>query len=229
MTAFDNLEPLASAPTNAVIADRILEGIMDGSLPGGAKLTETRLAERLGVSRGPVREALQRLVAQGVLVAHRGRGAYVATLEPEDVVDVYRCRAVTESAAVRLVMAGSGRPGALDVLEAAVEDLAEAAQEGDWGRITKVDLRFHEALVAAANSKRLERMFATLLIETRMCLMRLRSAYPQPEQIVPQHRELVRAMRAGDEQSALALVHEHMHRAVRLQLGDDTPPFPQLG
>lgn len=228
VTAFDNLRPLASAPTNAVIADRILEGIMDGSLPGGSKLTEARLAERLGVSRGPIREALQRLVAQGVLVSHRGRGVFVATLEPEDVLDVYRCRAVTEAAAVRLIMAGGGREGAIDALEAAVDDLAKAAERGDWREITRVDLQLHEALVEASGSRRLARMFATLLVETRMCLMRLKPAYPVPAHIVPQHRDLVQAIRAGDEEGALAFLHEHMQRAVVLQLGEGQALFPEM-
>jgi len=226
VTAFDNLQPLAAAPTNALIADQILEGIMDGSIPAGSKLTEARLAERLGVSRGPIREALQRLVAQGVLVSHRGRGVFVATLEPEDVLDVYRCRAVTEAAAVRLIMAGGGQ--GLQDLEAAAEDLAVAARDGDWTRIARVDLQFHETLVAASGSKRLDRMFATLLVETRMCLMRLKPAYPVPAEIVPQHQDLVEAIRSGDEAAALALVHGHMRRAVVLQLGDDEVLFPAL-
>ena len=82
--------------------------------------------------------------------------------------------------------------------------------------------------MAASGSKRLDRMFATLLVETRMCLMRLKPAYPVPAEIVPQHQDLVEAIRSGDEAAALALVHGHMRRAVVLQLGDDEVLFPAL-
>jgi DNA-binding GntR family transcriptional regulator len=212
MPAFDSLEPLPSAPKSEVIADRIRDAIMAGTLEGGAKLTEAQLATRLGVSRGPIREALQRLVAQGLLVSHPGRGTFVALLDVEDVLDVYHCRAVTESAATRLLMA-RGAAEAIPALEEAVEQLGNAARQGDWQRITDVDLRFHETLVAASGSKRLVRMFSTLLVETRMCLMRLQAAYPAPEDIVPQHRELVEAIKAGQEERALELVQAHMDRA----------------
>lgn len=221
MSAFDSLEPLASVPTSAVIADRIRDAIMSGSVEAGSRLDEAQLATRLGVSRGPIREALQRLAAQGLVVSHRGRGTFVATLDPDDVVDVYRCRAVTEGAAIRLLM-DRGAADAIPELEAAVEGLGEAARDGDWQRITDIDLRFHESLVAAAGSKRLVRMFSTLLVETRMCLIRLQSAYPVPEQIVPQHRRLLEAIKAGDEARALELVSEHMDRAVALQVTDGT-------
>ncbi|WP_370325557.1 GntR family transcriptional regulator [Euzebya sp.] len=221
MTTFDSLKPLTSAPTSAVIADRITEAIMSGSVESGSRLDEAQLATRLGVSRGPIREALQRLVAQGLLVSHRGRGTFVATLDLEDVIDVYRCRAVTEGAAIRLLMA-AGDADAIAVLEDAVDRLAEAARGGEWHEITEVDLRFHESLVAAAGSKRLVRMFSTLLVETRMCLIRLRTAYPVPEHIVPQHRHLVAAIKEGDEARALELVQEHMDRAVALQVDDAT-------
>jgi DNA-binding GntR family transcriptional regulator len=223
VTTFDSFEPLVSAPTSAVIADRILDAIMDGTLVGGARLSEAHLAARLGVSRGPVREALQRLVAQGVLESHRGRGTFVTTLEPDDVLDVYRCRAVAEGAAIRLVLLRADQHD-VTALDAAVDRLRDAAREGTWQQVAEVDLQFHEALVAASGSKRLQRMFATLLVETRMCVLRLRPAYPVPEDIVPQHRELVDAIRARDEERALELVRAHMRRAVTLQLGDGWAP-----
>lgn len=228
MTAFDSLQPLASTPTSALIADQIRDAIMDGSLQGGSKLSEAKLAERLGVSRGPIREALQRLVAQGVLVSHRGRGTFVATLEPADVLDIYHCRAVTEGAAIKLLMANGTPKAGIAAMEEAVDHLDEAARGGDWNTITEVDLRFHEALVAASGSKRLARMFATLLVETRMCVMRLESAYPVPEHIVPQHRALLEAIKSGDEQRAVELAREHMHRAVVLQLETEDITFPLL-
>lgn len=219
ISAFDSIEPLTSAPTSAVIADRIRDAIMTGNLEGGAKLSEALLATRLGVSRGPLREALQRLVAQGLLESHRGRGTFVATLEPDDVLDVYRCRAVTESAAIRLLMA-RGAAEAIPALEDAVMRLGDAARQGEWHRVTDIDLHFHETLVAASGSKRLVRMFSTLLVETRMCLIRLKSAYPAPEDIVPEHQDLVAAIKAGEQERAVELVQDHMDRAVALQVHD---------
>ena len=218
MVSFESLQALNSQPTPALIADRIRQAIMDGDLPPGSQLGESQLAQRLGVSRGPVREALQRLIAEGVIEGRRSRGAFVVTLDAEDVVDVYRCRGVTERAAVSLILAGTP-DAALTGLTDAVDALEHAAVGGDWRRIAEVDLAFHEQLVAASGSKRLSRMFATLLVETHMCLTALERAYPSRPDIVPQHRALVEALRAGDERLALQLVDAHMRHAVELQVG----------
>src|ERR671936_2783799 len=102
--AFENLQPLALETAPERIADQVRAAILDGSLAPGTQLTEVQLAERLGVSRGPVREAMQRLIQEGLLRAERHRGVFVIELGLDDVHDVYLARKAIEHEAARRVL-----------------------------------------------------------------------------------------------------------------------------
>lgn len=219
------LEPVERRPTSTVIAEAIRARITDGSFPAGTQLTEAQLASQLRVSRGPVREALQRLIQEGLLLSVPHRGVFVITLEPSDVLDVYLARATIEREAARLLLRRDNRE-VLRRLEAIVREMGQAAKSGVWADIAEADLRFHETLVASAGSLRLARMFATLLVETRLSLANLRRSYPDPRRVVAEHRALLRALRAGDEAGVLARIEEHLGRAAGEPAG---PPAAAVG
>jgi DNA-binding GntR family transcriptional regulator len=208
----ENLEPLARTTTASVIADRIRGGIMDGTFPPGSQLGEAGLAQQLRVSRGPVREALQRLIQEGLLRSEPHRGVFVSTLDAADVADVYLARGAIERAAVEVLLR-RGDAEAFARLAKLVERMASAARRDRWAAVADLDLRFHEALVAASGSKRLMRMFSTLVVETRMCLQALEPAYPARQDLVEEHRELLEAIR-GRRKGALRLVDRHLEAAV---------------
>ncbi len=206
------LDPVERRPTSLLVADAIRDRIADGSFAAGTQLTEVQLASQLGVSRGPVREAFQRLVQEGLLEARPHRGVFVVELSPADVADVYAARRAVEREAARRVARASD-PAALRALGALVTEMAAEAKGGSWSALADLDLRFHEAMVEAAGSARLNRMFATLLVETRLCLAGLRDAHPEPRTVVAEHRALVKALRSGDEADVLACVDRHLDRA----------------
>lgn len=210
----DRLEPVNRETTAGAIATQIRARIMDGTLAPGSQLGEVQLANRLMVSRGPIREAMQRLVQEGLLETRRNRGVFVMTLSDNDVTDVYQARSVIEREAVRTLLQRSDKQEMFDRLEELVANMASAANKGDWESLVESDLRFHEQLVGLSSSMRLRRMFDTLLVETKMCMMRLKSAYPVHERLVYEHREILDAMRGGDEREALALINAHLERAV---------------
>ncbi|MDQ3150864.1 MAG: GntR family transcriptional regulator, partial [Actinomycetota bacterium] len=87
-----DLEPVSRESTAAIIAERLRDAIMRGVFPPGTQLGEVDLAGRLGVSRGPLREAMQRLVQEGLLRGERHRGLFVIDLGLADVRDVYAAR-----------------------------------------------------------------------------------------------------------------------------------------
>src|SRR5438045_3707747 len=93
MATFQGLEPVNQETTPSIIAARLRVGIMNGSIPQGAQLAEAQLAKQLQVSRGPLREAMQRLVQEGLLISERHRGLFVIRLRPDDVLDIYLARA----------------------------------------------------------------------------------------------------------------------------------------
>jgi DNA-binding GntR family transcriptional regulator len=214
MTPSLNLEPVERKTTAGVIADLIRARIIDGSFPPGTPLGEAQLAEQLDVSRGPVREALQRLIQEELLMARPHRGVFVNELDEHDVADVYRARRAVERAAAELVLERDDGP-ALDPLVRLVERMRDASQRGRWNSIVDLDRRFHEGLVAAAGSKRLSRMYRTLAAETAMCIAALEPAYTTRHDIVREHERLLEALEAGDPASALACIDEHLDQAVR--------------
>jgi DNA-binding GntR family transcriptional regulator len=209
MGQLGELEPVPRRSTVEIVSDRLRSAILYGSLAPGAQLGEADLAARLGVSRGPLREAMQRLVQEGLLRSEPHRGLFVITLAEDDVEDVYLARLAIERAACQLIMQRN-RGEALVRLTEAIQALVAAARKRDRVAMSDADQAFHEVLVAASGSPRLERMAQTLLVEARMCLNALQDKYPEPEDLVEEHRKLVDAISDGDEGRLLRLIEEHM-------------------
>ena len=226
------IEPVSRESTAAVIARQLRDAIMTGALPPGTQLGETELASRFQVSRGPLREAMQHLVSEGLLRSERHRGLFVIDLEPGDVYDIYAARSAIERAAMLRALRGGDRDRIAGMLEQTVAEMATAASEDDPNALSTADLKFHEVLINASGSKRLVRMARTLLIETRMCLTALQSTYQRVEERVEEHTKLIQALRDGDEETALALLEAHMEDAVQRLApgtslrGGHAPPVP---
>lgn len=211
MTLSD-LEPVARESTAGIIARQLRHAIMTGTLAPGTQLTEAELAAHFEVSRGPLREAMQRLVQEGLLRSELHRGLFVIDLDADDVDDIYLARSAVERAALtRILSSDELRAAAADRLEEVQQEMAAAT---DQDALSDADLRFHEVLVEASGSKRLVRMAETLLIETRMCLAALQRTYRSVEERVIEHRKIVDAIRTADADLALDLLNAHMTDAV---------------
>lgn len=208
------LEPVQRKSTAAIVADQLRSAIMYGSLPPGSQMGEAELATRLGVSRGPLREAMQRLVQEGLLHSEPHRGVFVTSLEAEDVQDIYLARLAVERAACERIVR-THRVEAVAELTAAQVRIVGAAESGDPEELAAADQEFHEALVRVSGSPRLQRMAQTLLVEKRMCLTALQGKYQaDPEALVQEHQSIVDAIEAGDEQAVVARLEEHMNDAL---------------
>ncbi|WP_216902485.1 GntR family transcriptional regulator [Nocardia alni] len=206
-------EPVNRQSTAEMIADRLRDAIMRGTLAPGAQLVEADLAAQFDVSRGPVREAMQRLVSEGLLHSIRHRGIFVIELTPVDVIDVYRARTAIEGGALELIFDGR-RAIAYEALGPSVGQMLACAELGNATGVAEADQGFHEALVNSADSPRLTRAARTLLIETRMCLGALQSAYADVREQAREHVELREAIGEGSPARARKLLIEHMHDAV---------------
>jgi DNA-binding GntR family transcriptional regulator len=207
--SFPDLAPIDRRPTATIVAEAIRERIMDGTFAAGTQLTESALAEALGVSRGPLREAFQRLVQEGLLRAEPHRGMFVAELDEADAADVAVARQAIERAAAEQV-ARRGDPDVLRGLSELVDEMATSAAAGGWAPVAAAAQRVHEALVAGAGSPRLARMYATLLVETRLCLRALPDQHPDPDEVVAEHRDLLEALAQGDGATAAERVSGHL-------------------
>lgn len=212
MSDLGHLAPLRLESTPVIIADRLRAGILDGTFPPRTQLSEVSLSQQLSVSRGPIREAVQRLLQEGLLRGERNRGVFVVDLGPSDVRDIYLARAAVERAAAVIVAADGAEESFAD-LQAMVDQLASAV-DSTWGQLTELDLQFHRSLVAAAASPRLDRMFRTLMAESQLCISRLEPFYPGREEVVREHQEIVDAIRSGDLEEVDRLVSAHMDLSV---------------
>ena len=207
------LDQIERSTLATLVAQQIRAGVIRGTFEPGSQLSEIALAERFGVSRGPVREALQALVQEGLLTREPHRGVFVPVLTNGDIDDIYRAREAIESAAVKhIVSVGSGS-AVRKRLDKLVEEMAASAAKDDWAHVAELDMEFHSELVRAAESDRLSRMYGTLIDETRLCLG-LTIASPGRVDLVDDHREWGRLLEADDPAQAIAAVEVHMQEAV---------------
>ncbi|MDX3195309.1 GntR family transcriptional regulator [Streptomyces sp. MN03-5084-2B] len=196
------------------VADRLRDAIFDGVYAPGSQLREVELAEALGVSRGPVREALAKLEREGLVRSEWHRGATVTTLSDEDIAELDSLRAALEHLAVERVAERAGEE-ALAALEAVVRRMERAADEHE---MVRCDLEFHDAVYAAAGHRRLREAWQAIRSQVHLFLLtRIGVATDGYLEGIPEeHRELVAALRARDRATALALFAEHRRHAFEI-------------
>lgn len=204
---------LVQESTPAIIAGKLRNAIGYGELKPGSRLGEADLAQKLGVSRGPLREAMQRLTQEGLLISIRNRGLFVATLGEDDVRDIYFARTAVEMAALSRVVAAD-HAAAGERLAEQVAQMDRASANHDAAGVGEADISFHEVLVELAGSPRLSQMHATLLTQTRMCITALQETYPEPDSRVAEHTEIAEALRDGKSDVVHKLLQAHMDDAV---------------
>lgn len=203
--------PLVQESTPAMIASRVREAIATGLIAPGAQLGEANLARELGVSRGPLREGLQRLTAEGLLLSIRNRGLFVITMTPERVSDMYVARQAVERAAAEQIHQEDPVTGGTALLQVIDRMSRARTQRAE----SHADVAFHELLVTLADSPRLSRMHEILITETRMCINALTNLYAPGEKVRPEeHRAIAQSFLDRDAALTDRLLVAHMADAV---------------
>lgn len=216
MAGEDGLAALEGRPTSVLIANQLRERIIDGSFRPGEQIREAALVEKLHVSRGPVREALQRLSQEGLLVSHRNRGVFVLDLTVTDVEEIYAAREAIELAAAETVLTrdADALAAIAKKLSKVVTRMAPLVDAGDWRRLSELDLDFHLTFVKSAKNSRLSRIYTTLAAESRICIVNLEVSYPNADALVAEHQHLVDLLAAGDGTGLRNAIRQHMKSAV---------------
>jgi DNA-binding GntR family transcriptional regulator len=194
---------------------RLLQEIRTGQLPAGARLTETELADRLAISRTPVREAIRRLEADG-LVRHEPRvGAMVRSLDYAEVMELYEMRSVLEGTAARMAARSASE---VEIAELAAINDEMASVPEDPQRLAALNQRFHLTLIDAARNrylvKSVQSVHKVMLILGPTTLEeagRARAA-------MAEHAEVLAALSARDGLAAEAAMRRHMDAAHRARL-----------
>ncbi|GLU87067.1 GntR family transcriptional regulator [Kocuria sp. NBRC 114282] len=207
------LNPVVQESTPALIARQLRRAIGEGELAPGQQLNEAALSRSLGVSRGPLREAMQRLTQEGLLVSVRNRGVFVIEVTDDDVRDMYLARTALERAAAAHA-AETDPAAAQEQLLRIVQEMEDAAGRGDLVAVTEADIDFHTTLVSLAHSPRLTRMHTTLMVETRMCITALEQRYSSQSPRLQEHRHIAEAIGRADLAGLDRLLVGHMEDAI---------------
>jgi DNA-binding GntR family transcriptional regulator len=209
---------------SATVKRLVLDRIVNGHYPPGARIVEFQLAKELGLSQSPVREALRELAAVGIVTILPRRGARVRLPSAKELADVSVVRAEVDGLAARLA-AAHVPDDTLDALEALVEEMLAALARGDFSGVTDADVRFHELIADASGNHALERAFDQLAPFARTFIT-LTLPGVDVHEIVLQHRPILEALRAHDAERAAAAARVHQLAVAEL-LSTHLPRVPE--
>lgn len=214
----DRADPLVE-----VVLARISEAIVNGDLRPGDKLVETQLGEQLGVSRGPIREAIRRLEQIRVVEKIPYRGTFVSRLTQTDVDELHSVRGVLEALAVKLIME-QNNPTTFHELRRIINMMRAAAQADAKGRMIALDADFHNTLIAHSNHKLLQELWETIRIRLRsFLLLKTKRLYDSLTEAADIHDVIVTAIESGDVKRAIDEIQYHINEACKHSIQDWNP------
>ena len=208
----DNYKPLRD-----VDFENLRRSILEGKLKSGQRLMEVQLAEQLGVSRTPVREAIRKLELEGLVVMLPRKGAYVANISVKDLMDVLEIRASLEGLGASLA---AERRTEEDIknLEEIEEEFEQAVITQDIDMLLKKDIEFHECIFKAANNKKLEKMINTLWEQVQRFRITYVSDSNASLSLIDEHRIILNAIKEGNVADGKKAAIEHIEKAEQFML-----------
>lgn len=202
----DNYKPLRD-----IVFQAMREAIIKGDLKPGERLMEVQLAEEMGVSRTPVREAIRKLELEGLVVMVPRKGAYVAGLTLKEVADVFEIRGSLEGLAAALA-ADRITDEEVAELDNILEDISVAGEKGDVDTIIEKDALFHQILFNATRNDRLAQIISNL----KEHIDRFRAqSFENPARfkgVLEEHQKILDSIKQGDIINAESLAKEHIYR-----------------
>jgi len=199
-------------PLREIVFESLREAIINGTLKPGERLMELQLAEQMGVSRTPVREAIRKLELEGFVVMVPRKGAYVSGISVRDIVDIFEVRAALESLAAGLA-AERITEEELDELERVLFQIAEASAGENIGIIAEKDANFHELLFRASRNQRLVNMITHLQEHIQRFRTTSLSVPGRTKHAIEEHKNIVDAIGERNVELAQALAREHVENA----------------
>lgn len=203
---------LNTVSTVDAVRNALEQDILSLQFAPGEKITESDLAIRYSVSRNTVREAIAHLLAQGLLTKVANKGVSVRRFTVQDVQEIFHLRALLELEAVNTILAAKTQPSTLFHI---VDELESLNRQQQWDDYVRADIRFHRALVAAAGSTRLTKLYDTILTEVKLCIYQTRNYVSIPENNNATHRILMDAICSGDAAASGQLLKNHIEHVIK--------------
>ncbi|WP_455539083.1 GntR family transcriptional regulator [Terrisporobacter sp.] len=205
----DNYKPLRD-----IVFENLRTAILDGDLKAGERLMEVQLAEQLGVSRTPIREAIRKLELEGLVVMLPRKGAYVANMSFKDLIDVLEIRASLEGLAGSLA-AQRKRDENIEELEKLAREFEQCVRKADIEGVLKKDVEFHEKIFLMTNNKKLYQLITSLWEQVHRFRVTYVSDYEASLSLVEEHNRILQSIKNGESEVAKRYAMEHIEIAER--------------
>lgn len=199
-------------PLREVVFESLREAIINGNLRPGERLMEVQLAEELGVSRTPVREAIRKLEIEGLVVMLARRGAYVAGISVKDIADVFEVRAALEALAASLA-AERITDEELEDLERSLVGISGVSDAQDINVIVAQDTHFHDVIYRASRNNRLMLIISHLQDQLQRFRITTLSRPGRTREAVEEHKKIVEAISERNSELSGQLAREHIENA----------------
>lgn len=203
----DNYQPLRE-----LVFEALRDAIIRGILKPGERLMEVQLAEELGVSRTPVREAIRKLELEDLVVMIPRKGAYVSGISLKDIADVFEVRAAVEALAAGLA-AERITAEELEELERILVKKAEIIEANDLDRLVEIDILFHECLYQASRNAKLVQIINNLSEQIHRFRSTSLASPGRMKEALEEHRKIVEAISERNITLAQTLAQEHIENA----------------
>lgn len=218
------LPHLENKPLRERVLDVLRDAIVSGELKPGQQLVEVEFASRLGISRAPLREALQILSHEGLVETVPYRGTVVRQLTRTDIEELYSLRSVLETFAVQRV-AAKADTNDVTRLRRCFEEMLAAAEAGDLKTVNLIDRSFHDTLIELSGHSLLAVTWSTVSMRVRQVMALRNERNTDIRQIAYNHLPIIEAIEQGDEARAVQLIREHVASSGDLvaENWEDTP------
>jgi DNA-binding GntR family transcriptional regulator len=222
------LVPLENRTLGERVHEYLRDEILSDRLPPGTDLQEVGLAASLGVSRGPVREALGRLSGEGLVTIRPRNGAVVRSLSRREFIEAYEVREALETFALQLAVPRITEDDVAG-LRALVERMVERAEADDIPSFFHTNAAFHEALVGLSGNRRLRDLHHQVARQLGRYQMRSLALRGNLQRSIAEHRQILDAAQRGDTKEAVQLLSEHIHVPLRRLESASHPELIELG
>lgn len=203
----------ASLPLRDVVFNTLRQSILRGQLKPGERLMEIQLANKLGVSRTPVREALHKLAQEGLVLTIPRKGAEVADISAKSLNDVLEVRRTLEALAIQLACERM-TASQIEELEQAAQTFKDSLSSEDITKIAEADVEFHDVIHNATDNQKLIQLLNNLreqMYRFRVEHLRKKKYHPQ---LIKEHEEMIRDIKARRKEAAKQVAKQHVDNQV---------------
>jgi len=197
------------------VLKEIKRAIQTGKLRPGDRIVESQLAEEMGISKFPVREAIRYLEKEGLVVTIPFKGTYVSEFDERDVDELYVVRGALEELAIRLCVSRIDE-AKIKRLDAILAEMQRAADDHNFEKMVSADMRFHHTIFEYSGNRRLLQLWITLEDQIKSFIALEEYFYERPQELVETHYPVLEAIRKADSGLAQDAIRKHLSQGLEV-------------